>query len=74
MLNFFPILRHLPGDPFKMRRLETLLNNEFRRIDVFVDAHKKFLNPEAPRDYIDNLLVERNSSDWMTGQCFSYFT
>ena len=74
MLNFFPFLRYLPGDPFKMKRLETLLDNELRRIDVYVDAHKKVLNPAAPRDYIDKLLIERNLSDWMTGQSLSYCT
>ena len=67
ILNFFPFLRYLPGDPFNSKRVQTLIDSQIRRIAKHIDAHKDEVNPDIPRDYVDALLVAQTSNNWLTG-------
>ena len=70
VVNSFPFARHLPGDLFKIKRLGSVLKSETDRIDKHIEAHRRSLNPDEPRDYIDALLIEQKSNDWLTGTCY----
>ena len=70
-LNFFPFLRHIPGDFFNIKRVKTLNGIQNKRNEKHVEAHAKNLNPdEPPRDFIDALLIARKTNDWLRGRCF----
>ena len=66
-VNAFPFLRHLPGDLFKIKRLQNVIESEVRSIEKHIDNHRESLIPDEPRDYIDALLTEKKSKEWLTG-------
>ncbi|KAI4890809.1 hypothetical protein NFI96_001241 [Prochilodus magdalenae] len=55
IFNLVPFIQHLPGPHQKMRENVESLNGFIR---VIVEEHKKTLDPDSPRDYIDAYLVE----------------
>ena len=72
-VNAFPFLRHLPGDLFKIKRLQSVIDSEVRNIDKHIDNHLESMIPDAPRDYIDTLLTEGRSKEWLTGKFSTIF-
>ena len=66
-INYFPYLKHLPGDFFSVKKVLSLIDSEKRFIGKHVDTHRKDLNPNEPRDYIDAVLIAQKHNDWLTG-------
>jgi hypothetical protein len=71
ILDFMPILEHLPGDMFRAKKLIRLE----KTIDAFVqekiDEHKATLDENNLRDFVDAYLCELNKKGNGTNSTFS---
>ena len=55
IFNLFPVIKHFPGPHQKVWQNANSLNEFIREA---VEDHRKSLDPEHPRDFIDAYLVE----------------
>ncbi len=66
-LMIFPILRHLPGDPFKYKKLLENISHISSFFDDQIRAHKERKTPNNKEDFIDAYLEqiekEKNNPD-----------
>ena len=59
IMNLLPWLRHLPGDPFGSKILLERMEHIFDFLREIVEEHRKTLDEDNIRDYIDAFLVEQ---------------
>lgn len=61
LVNYFPFLEYLPGDPFKCKlSLENLAKIQ-KILSGWIAKHRESFDPQKPRDMIDFYLLEMNS-------------
>ena len=61
LVNYFPFLENLPGDPFKCKlSLENVAKVQ-KILWSWIAKHKESFDPLKPRDMIDLYLLEMNS-------------
>lgn len=58
IVNYFPFLEKLPGDPFKCGQCLDNVAKIQAKLSTWVDHHKRTLDPDYPRDFIDYYLLE----------------
>lgn len=65
LLNFFPILRFIPGDPFKLKQI--ISNGEYHRrlLRETVEEHKQTFDENNIRDFIDAYIREMRKHERM---------
>ena len=59
LLNIFPALRHIPGDPFGAKIRIERIRNVLKFLREIVEEHRKSFDEDNIRDYIDAYLVEQ---------------
>ncbi|BFZ10067.1 hypothetical protein BsWGS_13106 [Bradybaena similaris] len=58
IVNYFPFLEKAPGDPFKVEQCLENVATIQTKLAAWVAIHKKTLDPDKPRDFIDYYLLE----------------
>ncbi|CAG5129012.1 unnamed protein product [Candidula unifasciata] len=58
IVNYFPFLEKMPGDPFKCEQCLENVATIQTKLSTWVAHHKKTLDPDKPRDFIDYYLLE----------------
>ena len=61
LVNYFPFLEKLPGDPFKCNMSLENVAKVQKILSGWIAKHKESFNPLKPRDMIDHYLLEMNS-------------
>lgn len=68
-INFFPFLRFLPGDLFRVKMLKTCYQVEVAFNKDRIQEHRNKLNlQEPPRDYIDSILMAQANDTLLDGK------
>lgn len=58
IVNYFPFLEKAPGDPFKVEQCLENVATIQTKLSAWVELHKKTLDPDKQRDFIDYYLLE----------------
>ena len=57
-INFYPVLRFLPGDLFGMKKIGRMLDKTYNWINIYFERQLKTLDPENMRNFVDLCLVK----------------
>ena len=60
VINVFPFLRYIPGDPLGSQRMKYLMEEIHSFVSALVQSHANSLDKDHPRDYIDIIISKSN--------------
>ncbi|KAL3887165.1 hypothetical protein ACJMK2_027115 [Sinanodonta woodiana] len=72
LVNCFPFLQYLPGDPLKMRYVKEI-SNEFKRwFKGIIEDHKRTFEEASARDFIDLYISEARNRKQREGELSTF--